>query len=244
MAIEKIDVVLTSDDFNSKGRIKAENLFRYLQKSAQNQTEAYHVSIEELIEKGQMWAITKMKVIMQGIIEPGKKYTFGTFPQSYKRATFKREFFVCEADKYDGINSPMLAIGTSQWCIMDFKTRKLVRDSGVGEILEDACEKDPLISGPIEKIKAKSPEFVGIHRVIKEDLDKNQHTNNCRYLTMAEEYVDRKGSYVIVNYVTETRLGDEIKLYREEQDKGVFVEGRKSSSEGGEEKVFEVYFGD
>ena len=42
----------------------------------------------------------------------------------------------------------------------------------------------------------------------------------------------------------ETRLGDEIRLYKEEGAGGSFVEGRKADENGVEEKVFEVYFGD
>ena len=49
MAIEKVEVTLTEEDFNHKGIIKAESLFRYLQKAAANQTVKYGVSVEELI---------------------------------------------------------------------------------------------------------------------------------------------------------------------------------------------------
>ena len=61
---------------------------------------------------------------------------------------------------------------------------------------------------------------------------------------MSENCIDRQGNTVIVNYVMETRLGDEIRLYKEEGAGGSFVEGRKADENGVEEKVFEVYFGD
>ena len=244
MAIEKVEVTLTEEDFNHKGIIKAESLFRYLQKAAANQTVKYGVSVEELIEQGYMWALTKMKVIINGDILPGRKYTFATFPLHQKRATFKREFFVCETEKYAGLDSPMVAVGTSQWCVMDFVTRKLVRKSGIGESLAEVCEDSEIIPGPIEKIRGSELEYAGIHTVNEEDLDSNRHTNNCRYLTMAENCIDRQGNTVIVNNVMETSLGDEIRLYKEEGAGGSFVEGRKADENGVEEKVFEVYFGD
>ncbi|MGN0702424.1 MAG: acyl-ACP thioesterase domain-containing protein [Lentihominibacter sp.] len=244
MAIEKVDVTLTGDDFNNSGMLKAENLFRYLQKAAANQTVKYGVSVEELIELGYMWVLTKMKVIINSDISPGRKYTFATFPLHQKRATFKREFFVCETEKYAGLDSPMAAVGTSQWCVMDFATRKLVRRSPAGEAFEKACEETELIPGPIEKIKGTTLEYAGTHVVVEEDLDSNRHTNNCRYLTMAESCIDRQGNTVIVNYVMETRLGDEIRLYKETGVSGSFIEGRRADENGAEEKVFEVYFGD
>lgn len=244
MAIEKVEVTLTGEDFNDNGIIKAENLFIYLQRAAGNQTVKYGVSVEELIERGYMWALTKMKVIINGDISPGRKYTFATFPLEQKRATFKREFFVCETEKYAGLDSQMLAVGTSQWCVMDFATRRLVRRSGVGDSLADVCEETELIPGPIEKISGRELEFAGTHVVVEEDLDSNRHTNNCRYLTMAENCIDRQGNTVIVNYVMETRLGDEIRLYKEEGEGGSFIEGRRADENGVEEKIFEVYFGD
>ncbi len=43
MAIHKVDILLTDDDFNAKGKIKAENLYRYLQEAANRQTKAHNL---------------------------------------------------------------------------------------------------------------------------------------------------------------------------------------------------------
>ncbi len=249
MAIYKVEILLTEDDFNAKGKIKAENLYRYMQNAAGDQTKAHNVGLEDLIEKGYMWVLTKMKVKILADIKPGIKYFCGTFPLPQKRVTFKREFFMfednndynlretaaeaaaagaavkgeepAEDDRYPRI----VAIGTSQWCIMDFVTRRMVRADKAGFMLDELSEDFDIIPGPIEKLKGENLKYLGSHVVASEDLDQNEHTNNCRYLTMAEEYIDRQGTDIIVNYVNETRLGDEIKLYHEKQGSGDFIEG-------------------
>ncbi|MGI6767357.1 MAG: acyl-ACP thioesterase domain-containing protein [Lentihominibacter sp.] len=250
MAIHKVEILLTDDDFNAKGKIKAENLYRYLQEAANRQTKAHNVGLEDLIKKGYMWVLTKMKVKILSDIRPGVKYICGTFPLRQKRVTFKREFFMIEYTDNNNLQEAaeraaalaaaeqdrhfvgnddyprIVAAGTSQWCIMDFVTRKMVRADRAGFMLDELAEDFDIIPGPIEKLKGDNLKYMGSHVVAPEDLDKNEHTNNCRYLTMAEEYVDRQGTDIIVNYISETRLGEEIKLYHEKQGSGDFIEGR------------------
>ena len=48
-----------------------------------------------------------------------------------------------------------------------------------------------------------------------EDLDENDHTNNCRYADMALELLGIESvRELTMNFASETRLGDEIELYR------------------------------
>ncbi len=255
MAIHKVEVSLTDDDFNGRGKIKAENLYRYLQKAADEQTEAHDMGIEDLIKKGYMWVLTKMKVKIVSEIKPGVKYICGSYPLPQKRVTFKRDFFMVEHRDDEDIRKAavkaaavgaavqgediigndeyprVVAVSSSQWCVMDFDTRRLVKAKEVGFTFDKICEEFDIIPGPIEKLKGKNLRYIGTHVVDSKDLDKNRHTNNCKYLSMAEDYVERQGSDIIVNYATETRLGDEIKLYHEKQGSGDLIEGRIGDEE-------------
>ena len=215
------------DDFEAGCRMRADRVFHYFQDASEAHVNALGVGPEDIIKEGRIWVLTKMHVMFLGETPPNKKYICTTYPVNQKHVTFKRDYYINDAD--DGADpQKALITGASQWCIINNRSRRIEKTELSFEI--DANEKD-MIAGAFPKIHAKEPTFVCRHKVCSEDIDYNGHCNNTVYIVQAEKAAKepiRKELYV--NFASETRLGDEFGLFSEKQENGIFVEGRRKDA--------------
>ena len=211
-------IKFTTEDIDKNGVLKASSLLHAYQDIASDHADALGVGYDELIKKDWIWVLSKVKYEIYGSIEPDAEYRLSTYPRPKKGAAFPRDFYLNSKD------GSTVAAGTSMWCVMNFATRKLER-SGVdfdGECIGYA----PFDEG-IEKIRSRQPVQAGIHKVTEADLDVNRHVNNSRYADMAGDVLGTGGfSGLVMNFLKEAVLGDEILLYREEQEDGIVVAGK------------------
>lgn len=210
----------TIEDFDESGALKASALLHAFQEIASDHADALGVGYDELIKNDWIWVLSKVKYEIYDIIEPGVEYRLSTYPRPKKGAAFPRDFYLKDED------GNTAAAGTSMWCVMNFKTRRLER-SGVD--FEGECIDHAPFAGGIEKIKSNDQTAVkaGSHRVTEADLDVNRHVNNGRYADMAGDVLGSGGfSRLVMNFSKEAVLGDEILLYREEQESGIVVTGK------------------
>lgn len=234
----EIKVKFDPDEFDGNGRLKADRIFYYFQEASEGDVNARGLGPADLIKNDQIWVMTKMRIRIDGELKPNVEYVCGTFPVQRKSVTFKRDYYIKETGDASGSfdTSDILVRGAAQWCVLDYYTRKPVRTDFQ---FEYATEEEEMIPGRFPKIHPQDPQFIMEHTVTVEDIDYNDHTNNSRYIALAEKGT---GSNVIkdlyVSFIDETRLGDEIKLYCEEQEGGTYVEGRKASGE----QIYQILF--
>ena len=145
-----------------------------------------------------------------------------TCPRPKKGLIFPRDYYLRAAMASD---TAVLAAGMSQWCIINFLTRKLERNDidFQGQCIEQA----PFEEG-IEKIRCSAPQDTGSHLVTEDDLDVNRH------VLSGSPY-----SRLIMNFSKEARLGDEIFLFKEEQEGGTAVMGKLEDGS----TVFQAFVG-
>lgn len=116
----------------------------------------------------------------------------------------------------------LLVRGTSSWVILDVRQRTMCRTSEVMEMIpEDTICKDNAIERPADKVmmpRGVEPEPAGVHKVEFSDIDLLGHTNNARYVVWAMDCIDfdelktRPVKDLTVNFIHETRAGDEVSL--------------------------------
>ncbi len=213
---KKLEV--SKDDIGRNGYIKAANLFRMLEGISTEHAHLLNAGVEEMLRRNQIWVLSKLKYELYGPVRPGGEYYIETYPKPKKAVTYGRDYYIRDD------RGEIIMAGASQWCILDFDTRKIVR-RGV-EFDGKFYDKDAL-DGTFEKIHEKSPEFVRMHTVTESDLDINQHVNNCRYVDMACEIsgVDVFETFNIY-FARESRTGDELHLFREEQQGSSVMTGK------------------
>ena len=133
-----------------------------------------------MIAQNRIWVMTKIKYVVYKRVDPGESYHLGTYPRPKKGILFYRDYYLWDK------NGDVVAAATSQWCILNFKTRRPERTDI--EVPGECIDHEPFDAG-IEKIRwmpeeGDDPQM--LYHVTEDDLDKNQHVNNARYAVMID----------------------------------------------------------
>lgn len=211
------NICFREENFDAKGNIKASALMYAFQEIASAHAESLGLGFEDLMEKNYIWVLTKLRFEIKEKFAADKDYILRTYPRPRKGVTFFRDYYI-----YDG--DVLMAVGTSQWCIINFETRRIER----AKIDFDGLfiNHEPFENG-IEKFKVDQDALVqiGVHKVVEDDLDDNEHVNNCRYAVMVEDELSGRGECSIY-FSKEALLGDEIILYKGHEDGHDMIEGK------------------
>lgn len=226
MAHYTIDIDLKKEDFDFEGHIKADRIFNFFQEASEGHVNSVGFGPDNLIKDDLMWVLAKMHVRFLSEMTPENKYICSTFPARQKHVSFKRDYYINNLS--DGADpAKALVIGTSQWCVLNFKTRRLVKPSIDFKITDGEIQ---MIDDDFPKLKFNHTDTKPVfeHVIDAENLDFNDHCNNAEYIKMAEEATGKSiKEELIVNFVSETRIGDMIRMFTEEREDRTFVEGRR-----------------
>lgn len=212
------DFIFKETDFDKNDELKASSLMYVFQEAAKEHASQLNLGFDDLMSNNYIWVLTKLRFKIHDTMLPGVEYTIETYPRPKKGITFYRDYYV-----YDEARN-LMAAGTSHWCIINFETRKIERTKldFDGEFIDYQAFEDG-----IAKIKALEPVFSQSYTVGQEDLDQNEHVNNCRYADMIELVLEGRGySEFNIHFAKEAVLGDEILLFREDREDGIIVMGR------------------
>jgi len=198
-------ISFTPDLFSSAGIIKASALQYVFQEIGGEHAGANGMGITEMVSEGLMWAVTKVKYRLYGQLQPNTDYRLVTYPRPKRGMLYQRDYQIFDKD------GKHLADGISQWCIMDFVSRKIVRTAKdfVGEFYTV-----PILPEGFERFRPTELTPAGTYVVTENDLDGNNHTNNCRYADMVEVALPKgTGNDFSITFSKETRLGDTVELF-------------------------------
>ena len=232
MIEHRMDIQLKQEDFDEKGNIRAGALLYFFQEAAAEHADLLGVGFDDMIKKGRIWIITKLRFSILSAMEPGQAYYVMTYPRQKKSRICPRDYYICSRE-----GKPMVK-GTTLWSIIDYKTRKLERIDFEydGELYEKAAFEDGF-----PKLHMKAPVEAGIYTITKEDLDVNDHTNNCRYADLVRDtsQIEEIKEFSI-QFSKETRLGDKISLSREPVPGGELICGSRitKGDEGAGDTIF------
>ena len=199
-------------DFDENGNVRASALLRHFEQIATDHAEMMGIGHDDLIKENRIWVLSKLRFRMHGRIREGELYDIATYPSTGRGAAYPRGYYICDEDEN------LIVSAMSQWCVVDFETRKLVRSAleFSGEYIDI-----PAFEEKIEKIKYKEPQSAGVHIVTEEDLDINCHVNNCRYADMTSDVLGRNDyQSFTINFLRETVVGDRIDLLTERAEDG------------------------
>lgn len=208
----------TASDFDRNGKIKASSLMHTFEDVAIKHADQLGVGWADLMKDNLIWVLNKLRFQIHLAMKADAVYQMETFPRKQKGVTFFRDYYIYDEGGH------LAAVGTSQWCVINFVTRKIERN---GVSFEGNYIEREAFAGGIAKLKINDGAlaFIGSHHVTEEDLDENEHVNNCRYADMVENVLEGHTDFTI-NFVKEARLGDEIRLYQEPQQDSVLVAGK------------------
>ena len=195
-------------DIDEEGWIRGSSLMHAFENIASAHVDSLNMGFDQMIAQNRIWVLTKIKYVIYKRAVPGARYHMGTYPHPKKAITFYRDFYLWDE------NGDVAAAAISQWCILNFKTRKPERTDT--EVPGVCIDYEPFETG-IEKIRwmpeeGSSPATK--HLVTETDLDKNRHVNNSRYADMIDDAMNQTAHREVnIHFAKETVLGDEILLY-------------------------------
>lgn len=201
------------------------SICKYLQESAWNHASHLGFGYRTGSEVNHVWVIVRLLVKMERYPSWGEPITVKTWPRGMDGLLALRDFEILDAA---GIR---IGAASSQWFIIDAVTRKPQPSVIVRDII-------PLSAG--EPILDEQPEKIHIHDAMPfhytvksryGDIDMYQHVNNTRYVEWSlnlfseEQHRTRHLSMMQIEFLAESRLGDEINLFSDTAASPAFVRG-------------------
>lgn len=174
-------VRLSEVDF--AGRLRLPMVINYFQDCSTFQSEALGLGIEHCRRQNRAWILSSWQVKIEKLPRLGDKIKVSTWASGFKRFLGERDFAMQDEE------GNTLACAHSLWVFMDTDKGRMIpfKDEdvlpyGLGSSLE-GFEDSRKILMPEGGIKADP------FPVRREQIDTNQHVNNCQYVQMALELI-------------------------------------------------------
>ena len=214
----EMTISFTPEHFTPAGVIKASALQYVFQEIGGAHAGSAGMGITEMVRDGMMWAVTKIRYRLYGQLHPNTQYRLVSYPRPHRGMLYQRDYQIFAED------GTHLVDGISQWCIMDFVSRKILR---TGKDFVGEFNTDPILPEGFGRFRPGELTSAGTYTITESDLDGNNHTNNCRYADMVELVIpEGAGTDFIINFAKETRLGDVVELFTSPAEDGkVIVSG-------------------
>ena len=215
----RLDVNVTENDFYDDGSVKLSSLLFFFQEAATQHADIIGVGRDILLEKNVVWILAKMKVRIMKVLEVSDGYYVMTYPRAVKSRFCPRDYYLYDKD------DQLVAVGSAIWSLMDWTTRKVVRATEID--FGGTFREDEAFPEGFEKIRVKEPVHVMDYIVGPDDIDENEHTNNCRYADMIAMASDKSPiNEFVLQFSKETVEGETILLCTEKTDDGEVVIGK------------------
>lgn len=211
MAFFEDAFTLSAAEADHRRRMKLSAVLRHMQDAASRHLNSLGYPYEKLMEKNQVFLLSKVEVTFKGSPAPEQKVTACTRPHPPKGVFFLRETYL-------GVENNPLIFGKSAWILADYKTHQVLRPS---VFLWD-YPFDPVdFDGSITRRRIPTPEnaaLLGVRPIRYSDLDGNSHVNNsiygdilCDFLPPAllSSHSIRRATLL---YEHEALLGDELQI--------------------------------
>ena len=230
---------LYGNDCDCFGRAKPATILGFMQESAGEQCNGWHMSWEEMAEKNLFWAITRQTVSITRLPRAYETITIETWPMPASKVAYPRATVAYDEDGRELFRT------TALWVLMDTNTRAMVLPGRSGVVVEGLLTGDELetpASLPPRELAKTVP-----HQVTEAELDRNQHMNNTRYMDWIDSLLpsdfrmEHPMREFTVCYLSEARKGQSLELcweLNDEQVLSVEVQRPKDDESGKTERIF------
>ena len=163
------------------GRLKPSMLLLYAQEVAGHHSDLLHFTYDTLASKGLFWAVIRNRVQITRLPREHETITIETWPMPTTRTAYPRATVGYDADGKELFR--VMGI----WVLMNLKTRAMVLPGKSGiDVPGIQRENTPPAPRSLSPIREEGR---CRRQVSQEDLDKNNHMNNVRYVDMFTDYI-------------------------------------------------------
>ncbi|MCL2215713.1 MAG: thioesterase [Defluviitaleaceae bacterium] len=225
---------ITYYDLDLRGRVKLSALLRMVHIAADINANDIGVGFKVLSGLNMSFVLQRFGLAINRMPAYNEELTIRTWPGSMERGTFLRK-----GDMYDE-NGNKLMEWTSMWILFDLAARKILKPSALPVLIEGAGEQGVSIQPkkiilPQDASESGRELFSYTHTVRYAEVDTNIHMNNSIYgdlignaLFPTTETAAPPWREVQINYLSETRLGEQIEVSARQNGDSFLVTGQAS----------------
>ena len=198
------------------GRCKPSELLRFAQAAAEAHCRELGADWETMAAKNYFWAVIRQKMEITRLPQAGETITVKTWPMPTTRVAYPRA-----TEGFDEAGNSLFKI-ISIWVIMDVHSRTMVLPGKSGvEVAGTSFGTELKAPGGLP---AGTFQTQTLRKVTPEDLDRNGHMNNARYLDWlwdlrSQEYHKTHPlKSVTICYMSEALEGQQLQLSYTEGD--------------------------
>ncbi len=172
------------------------------------------------------WVLSRLVIELEEMPQAYDKFQVSTWVEGVMRFFTSRDFAVRSRD-----GQKVYGYGRSIWAMIDTSTRQPVDILKVREgIIQDYVDAETLCPIPRAgriKMREDLPKAHALEARYS-DVDVNGHVNSVKYVEHALDlfpmawYQEHRIQRIEIAYVAESHAGDQLNLYKEEQEEGVF----------------------
>ncbi len=222
VSLEK-DYYLRISDFDRYGRLKASSALDIFQDIAASHANELGIGFDEMSANEALWVLSKVKFEM--IKQPSSYETVHvkTWPLQPDKLVFTREYLITDA------SGDILVKGTSEWVVINSKTRKLAMAADFFPIKEGFLT-EKLFEGKIKKVTDFTPDNEAYKvRTAFSDCDINGHVNNIKYANYVMDALELSKDKHIkafqIDYSQEVVSGTDLHIYTDINGNEIIAKG-------------------
>ncbi len=195
--------------------------------------------VEYLNKQNYSWVLSRFAIEIYKAPAMGESFNTTTWIKDASRVISTRNFVVKEENSEN-----VLAIATSQWCIIDLTARTAVDFAKLGVDYNSFIYDESTINR-VKKLKSVTPQATTTHKAGYSHLDFNKHVNTIRYIDMMLdmlplEVIERsKTLRVDLHFISECRYGDTLTVALEQVENNSLFEITKADGSSAVRGCFE-----
>lgn len=216
---------LPSNAVGANSKITLQKTTELLQRLANDNAEHSGYGFEGLLScSNAYWVISKLRILFTKVPHHRQKIVCKTWPIKPNKITLERDFEIKDA------NGNLLISATSEWCMIDAKTRRICRIHGdtVMPGIDYIEERATTGEYTKQKFDVEKEDFCFDRVIRSSDIDMNGHTNNTKYSIMAadcftvEFLKENDISSFEIHFLKESFEGQKLSVYRKKISDSLF----------------------
>ena len=188
--------------------IKIPNLLTLLLNTAGRSSEEYHIGVDQLMEEGKAWVLSRMAIEMKEMPRHNERVRVDTWIENVERMFSLRNFQIVN-------HGDIIGEARSIFAVIDSNTRRPVNLMEEERFARLSTGVPVSIEEPV-KIASVSDGKENLYTTCYSDMDFNGHCNSARYLEWMlnalpiEEAKQLNATRIDINYMREVIPGAEV----------------------------------
>lgn len=204
-------------DVDFSGHLSPFSLFNFTQETSWKHAEKLGFGFETLGDNKLAWVLFGVRIkILESLPMWQESLEIQTQPKGISGMFANRDYRMLNA------NNQLIAIGSSNWLIIDMETRRPLR-------LDHTFASLRFVDNPVNLITRLKPNgdfafLLNTYVVKTSDIDYYGHVNNAKYITWITDIYSPEQikvhplDEVLINFLQETRFGETIEIFADKAE--------------------------